>query len=58
MFGDYDWMYHPDVPEGLKTLRTPCDLRIITHAGHHLYLDNPSDFHQQLLNVMKREQRL
>eukprot|EP01127_Copromyxa_protea_P012916 TRINITY_DN3406_c0_g1_i7.p1 TRINITY_DN3406_c0_g1~~TRINITY_DN3406_c0_g1_i7.p1 ORF type:complete len:357 (-),score=23.64 TRINITY_DN3406_c0_g1_i7:32-1102(-) len=51
LFGDTDWMYHPQMKE-LVDERSIHDnhmeLAIISSAGHHLYLDNTTEFHARI----------
>lgn len=48
LFGDNDWMAHPDVPATLSGVSKGLGLVQVPDAGHHLYLDNPAVFHQTL----------
>jgi len=50
MFGDNDWMAHPDAPNILQAVEGP-GLVTIPSAGHHLYLDNPTEFQSVLKRV-------
>jgi hypothetical protein len=47
-YGDNDWMYHaPSCQNAVDELRMSgydASLRILSHAGHHLYLDNVEEF--------------
>lgn len=53
MFGDDDWLNYKDVEadvlkwkqEGHKNLT----FQIISKAGHHLYIDNPNDFNNSII---------
>jgi cardiolipin-specific phospholipase len=52
MFGDKDWLWYEEVQEDVQKLvekdRVNVKLDIIKNSGHHLYLENPSDFHNSI----------
>ena len=47
LFGDRDWLYHPDIPAVVEQSPSTEWFRVPS-AGHHIYFDNPSVFHQHL----------
>lgn len=47
LFGDNDWMAHPDVPGLLAEIDNVGYVQV-PKAGHHIYLDNPGVFHAVL----------
>jgi pimeloyl-ACP methyl ester carboxylesterase len=56
LFGDHDWM-RPNEPSARETLaslqqrrRVEAGVEIVSHAGHHLYLDNPIEFTRHVLD--------
>ncbi|KAI9342761.1 Alpha/Beta hydrolase protein [Zopfochytrium polystomum] len=54
LFGDRDWMLTSDVL-ALPMVRTRrAEVGIVTRAGHHLYLDNPDEFHAKLRDALMR----
>lgn len=51
LFGDHDWLHPKDLDAYLESWNkagASVDVDIISKAGHHLYLDNPSEFHSSL----------
>lgn len=52
MFGDKDWLAYEEAQEDIRKLvdRDGVNVRldIIKNSGHHLYLENPSDFFDSL----------
>ena len=55
LFGDNDWMkfHEPMAREEMQEIRLKCSIsssvQIIQNAGHHLYIDNPTNFVRQIL---------
>ena len=56
-FGDIDWLY-PDglsaYMEGWKRCGATVDIDVIPSSGHHLYLDNPAEFHNSISKWNKK----
>ena len=50
LFGDNDWMAHPDVPDILAGSDNVGYVEV-PKAGHHIYLDNPDVFHAVLAHA-------
>lgn len=48
LFGDSDWLFDPSVQRLTGTI----DLQIVSASGHHLYMDNPSSFHDRILSFV------
>eukprot|EP01130_Rhizamoeba_saxonica_P017468 TRINITY_DN847_c0_g1_i1.p1 TRINITY_DN847_c0_g1~~TRINITY_DN847_c0_g1_i1.p1 ORF type:complete len:216 (+),score=43.67 TRINITY_DN847_c0_g1_i1:417-1064(+) len=51
LFGDNDWMYHPDVLQ-LTKHNANVTVRIVSDSGHHIYFDNPREFNSLLTNII------
>jgi abhydrolase domain-containing protein 5 len=52
-YGDHDWLYYPTASESVTLWNQhgiPAELRIIPKAGHHLYLDNSTEFNDALIS--------
>ena len=54
LYGDNDWLYHEkECNEAISNLRRDgleISLNVIPKSGHHLYLDNPKDVNNFILN--------
>jgi cardiolipin-specific phospholipase len=53
IYGDHDWLYYPGASDSIAHWRkhgVRSDLAIVPRAGHHLYLDNSTDFNQLILD--------
>lgn len=51
LYGDNDWLWFPEVNSYVQSLRNGgVDVRLSTvrEAGHHLYLDNPDQYHDEV----------
>lgn len=51
MYGDNDWLCFPEVKSYVQRLRNcgvDARLSIIREAGHHLYMDNPGQYHDEI----------
>jgi pimeloyl-ACP methyl ester carboxylesterase len=49
MFGDHDWLRYPTANKTVEQWRkngVNAKLEIVQDAGHHLYLDNSTDFNR------------
>lgn len=56
MYGEKDWMNLKGgeyIYENLKEAGADSELVIIENAGHHIYLDNPSEFNRAVLDFFK-----
>jgi pimeloyl-ACP methyl ester carboxylesterase len=49
LYGSHDLHYIPTMPDAIKAVRAvshnPVTMRIISRSDHHLYIDNPTEFH-------------
>jgi len=52
MYGDRDWMFHPQVHEIVSKMPN-AHLKIIDRAGHHVYFDNPESFNRELIALLE-----
>jgi cardiolipin-specific phospholipase len=54
LYGDHDWLRFPGMERYVKEMnedyRIPTELKIVSSAGHHLYLDNTKQFHTVIEN--------
>lgn len=53
MYGDNDWLRYADLERDAvywKSQGADMKLDIVSSAGHHLYLDNPLEFHSKLFD--------
>ena len=52
LYGSHDLHYIPTMPEAVTVVqqaaRSPVTMRHVAHSDHHLYLDNPRDFHAEV----------
>lgn len=51
LYGDNDWLCFPEVRSYVQTLQScglSARLSIIREAGHHLYMDNPDQYHDEI----------
>ena len=57
-FGDNDWLSYENVESDINYLKNhhgiEAQLDIIKSAGHHLYLENPTDFSASLSNLKSK----
>jgi cardiolipin-specific phospholipase len=53
IFGDSDWLAYRNAESDMKKWREKFDMdasyRLISNAGHHIYMDNVNEFHQSLI---------
>lgn len=63
LYGDKDWMNREAGQEMAKEINGLCtaegkpelaEFGVISNAGHHLYLDNPQEFGDTVLNFLKK----
>lgn len=53
IYGDNDWLRYENVQRDValwKSLGANISYKVLDAAGHHLYLDNPDDFHRVLFD--------
>lgn len=52
LYGDHDLHYIPTMPQAIKAVQAasgaPVRMAFVRHADHHLYVDNPPDFHRNV----------
>ena len=56
LYGDNDWLRFPEVKSYVQSLRNSgVDVRLSTvrEAGHHLYLDNPVQYHEEIYSWVR-----
>ena len=57
MYGDTDWLSYQNAENDMTKWREHYDMdasyRLVTNAGHHIYLDNPTMFHQTILGRLQ-----
>lgn len=58
LYGDRDWMNEAAGLEMTKEIKKlspnlQADFKLISNAGHHLYLDNPSGFESEIFKFLK-----
>ncbi|SCU88757.1 LAME_0E01046g1_1 [Lachancea meyersii CBS 8951] len=58
MYGSYDWMSKEAGQVIVRKINekaagVTADYSVVANAGHHLYLDNPSEFNRKVLNFLK-----
>ncbi len=52
LYGEYDWMDYHAAEKARKLMNVPVRIERIPDAGHHLYLDNPTDFDKAVIKDM------
>ena len=54
LYGDNDWLYyssiHDDIKKWEKASGMKMKCKIISNAGHHLYLDNANEFNNEVID--------
>ena len=57
LYGDHDWLRYPSLEDDIRRWReesgVKVSLKIVKEAGHHLYIDNPSEFNDTMINWFK-----
>ena len=53
LYGDVDWMDARHAESIVDSMRVPTRVIRLPKAGHHLYLDNVSEFNQALLDSLR-----
>lgn len=60
LFGDQDWLHTQEANAAVQELQSKVlasgemvEFEVIRNAGHHLYLDNTQQFHDNILDVLK-----
>jgi cardiolipin-specific phospholipase len=51
MYGDRDWMFHPQVNAIVRNMAN-AQLKIIEQAGHNVFMDNPGAVNKELTNIL------
>jgi len=61
MYGDNDWLCYDNIAASIKTWKGSQDGKgvdaksvVVKNAGHHIYLDNPDEFHDYISNFQKK----
>lgn len=53
LYGDNDWLAYQGAERDMKSWRDlhglDATFRLIRNAGHHIYMDNPHEFHQSVM---------
>ena len=52
IYGDRDWMFHPQVHDLVEEHSHKASLSFVRDAGHHVYFDNPKEFNAELTRVL------
>ena len=54
MYGDRDWMDRKGAPMNAENNSCQTICEIVSESGHHLYLDNPSEFAEKMVEGLRR----
>ncbi|KAJ4775220.1 1-acylglycerol-3-phosphate O-acyltransferase [Rhynchospora pubera] len=49
IYGVVDWMDYQGAELARKEMKVPCDIIRVPQAGHYVFIDNPSGFHEAVL---------
>ena len=52
IYGDRDWMFHPQVHDLVEEHSHKASLSFVRDVGHHVYFDNPKEFNAELTRVL------
>jgi cardiolipin-specific phospholipase len=52
LYGEHDWMDFHAAEKAKTLMKVPVEVKKIPDAGHHLYLDNPTDFNKAVIKEM------
>lgn len=58
IYGDTDWLYYPTAPQSIATWKkhgVDAEMKIISKAGHHLYIDNSKEFNDTVTDWAKQK---
>ena len=57
LYGDRDFDYLPTTPEAVKRVAAaasgPVEMHFVTNSDHHLYVDNPPEFHRRVARALR-----
>jgi len=57
LYGDDDWLRYPSLEHDIQQWKEihgmNVSLKIISNAGHHLYLDNPKEFNETIIHWLQ-----
>jgi len=57
LYGDCDYDYLPTTPEAVKRVAaaasSPVKMHFVTDSDHHLYIDNPPEFHSRVARALR-----
>lgn len=57
LYGQHDWM-DPNAGRIASTMiNAPSAAKVISHSGHHLYLENAPEFNEEVVKILRRIQR-
>lgn len=54
IFGDRDWMNKTGAEQNSEINSAPVIIEIVSNAGHHLHLDNPSELAEKIIKSLHR----
>eukprot|EP00164_Ancoracysta_twista_P000211 GFYU01000303.1.p1 GENE.GFYU01000303.1~~GFYU01000303.1.p1 ORF type:complete len:421 (-),score=103.59 GFYU01000303.1:215-1477(-) len=54
MYGDRDWMGSHHAVTAREHMSVPTEVIVVNDAGHHLYIDNSTEFNDKLNKVLKQ----
>ena len=56
LYGSHDLHYIPTMPDALKRVNQAAShtiaMRFVAHSDHHLYTDNPTEFHRLVAEAL------
>jgi len=57
LYGSHDLHYIPTMPQAVKAVAAtsphPVSMYFVRHSDHHLYIDNPGEFHLHLEKALQ-----
>ncbi|KAF3332345.1 abhydrolase domain-containing protein 4 [Carex littledalei] len=54
IYGSEDWMNFQGAVRARKEMKVPCDIIRVPQAGHFVFIDNPSRFHEAVLYALNK----
>lgn len=52
IYGANDWMDRRHAEEAAEKMTVPVEIVSVSHAGHHLHMDNPAEFNRILAKAI------
>ncbi|KAL0083007.1 Alpha/Beta hydrolase protein [Phycomyces blakesleeanus] len=53
IYGEHDWMDYKAANRVAEIMKVPVKVILVQHGGHHMYIDNPEEFNEEVAKEMQ-----